>query len=150
MMFFVVVFLVLGIVLLVAGRNLQAQAQRAARWPTVAGTLQRCEVVEQPSIRNESPSSWDLQVEYSYAVHGVTYRSTRYAFGFGGGLDDEKYRVAAERLAALPHVFVHYDPARPAEAVLDTEAPTTIAFLGQFGLAMAVVSALLGLVHVCF
>jgi hypothetical protein len=149
MMFFVVVFLVSGIVLLVAGRNLQAQARRAARWPTVAGTLQRCEVVEKPSIRNESPSSWDLQVEYSCVVHGITYRSTRYAFGFAGGLDDTRYRAAAEKLDALPHVFVHYDPARPAEAVLDTAVPTSIAMMGRFGLAMAAVSALFGLVRIC-
>lgn len=146
---FVVIFLIAGIVMFIAGRKLEGEATRAARWPTVAGTLVRCEVVEKRSMRSDEPSSWDLAVEYSYVVRGVTYHGTRYAFGYGGGIDDQKYRAVAEALAQAPRLSVHYDPKHPGESVLDTTVPTGLTSLGLTGLVMAVVSALFGLVRIC-
>jgi len=116
----------------------------------VDGTLQRCDVVERPGIGDDVSSSWHLEVEYSYVVRGVAYRGTRYAFGYGGGSDDGPYRNVAEKLNHLSNVRVHYDPAHPAESVLDTTVPTGLTNLGKFGLAMAVVSALLGTIRICF
>jgi hypothetical protein len=93
---FVFIFVVAGIVMFVAGRRLERKARRAARWPVVDGTLERCEVIERPAIRGDAPSAWDLAVEYAYVVHGAHYRGTRYAFGYDGGIDEERYRAAAE------------------------------------------------------
>jgi hypothetical protein len=146
---FVFIFLIAGIVMHVAGRRLEQQARRAAHWPTVDGALVRCEVVERPAIRGDSPSSWDLVVEYSYAVHGVTYRGTRYGFGFDGGVDEDRYRAAAQKLAALPVVRVHDDPRHPREAVLDTTVPTALTSLGRTGLVLAGVSTFFAIVRFC-
>jgi hypothetical protein len=140
---FALFFLVAGIVLLVAGRKVERDATRAARWPTVTGTLVRCEVIEKPAIRSEDLSHWDLAVEYSYVVHGVTYRGTRYGFGYGGGLDEGKYRADAEALQRQPQLRVHHDPAHPAESVLDTTVQTSLLSLAHTGRVMAVVSAVI-------
>ena len=98
-------------------------------------------MVELPAIRSEDLSSWQLQIRYSYVVRGATYRSTRYAFGYGNGSEDAKHRRVADALRRSPQLRVHYDPARPSEAVIDTTPQTSLMTLGHVSLAMAAVSA---------
>jgi hypothetical protein len=148
LLFFVAIFLIAGIAMTVAGRKLERDAMRAQGWPTVDGTLERCEVVERRGV-DDDDSSWQLDVAYAYVVRGVSYRGTRFAFGHGGGSDDAPYRAIAEKLVHLPYVRVHYDPAHPAEAVLDTSVPGGLTYLGRVGFALAIVSAVLGTVRIC-
>lgn len=143
---FVVIFLVVGVALVVIGYKMEDDAGRAAGWPVTEGKLERCEVVELPSVRRDEVSSWQLQLEYSYVVRGVTYRSDRYAFGYGDGRDDEKHRIVADALKRSPKLSVHYDPAHPSEAVISTEAQTNITTMGYFSLGMAVISGLIAMV----
>jgi hypothetical protein len=140
---FVVIFLLAGIALLLVGHKVEGEAKRSAGWPVVAGRLEYCEVVELPGIRPDNVSSWQLQLGYSYEVHGSTHHSTRYAFGYGDGRDDKRHRLIAEGLRRSPQLLVHYNPARPSEAVLSTEAQTNLTMLGYAGLAMAAVAALI-------
>ena len=142
---FVVIFLLVGTLLVVGGRKLERQASKTASWKVTDGNLERCEVVEVPDSQVGTPSSWRLQLEYSYVVRGVTYRSTRYAFGFGVSIDDEKYQRIAEGLKRNPKLSVRYDPVHPAEAVLNTEIPTSVTTIGYFMLVLAGVSALIAL-----
>jgi len=74
---FVVIFLLAGLGLVVVGRKVERQARLSASWPTVVGQLKRCEVVELPGTRIEDVGSWQLQLHYSYVVHGCPYHSTR-------------------------------------------------------------------------
>ncbi|MEA3178703.1 MAG: hypothetical protein QOI59_2226 [Gammaproteobacteria bacterium] len=141
---FVVIFLLAGLGLLIVGRKAEREAKLAASWPVVAGTLEFCEVVELPRIQVEDVSSWQLQLRYSYVVRGATYHSTRYAFGYGDGRDDKKHRLIADALRRSPQLSVHYNAARPSEAVISTEAQTNLTMLGYAGLAMAAVAALIG------
>ncbi len=142
---FVLLFLLAGVALLIIGRNVEREAKRSARWPVVVGQLEHCEVVERPGTQFDEVSSWQLQLRYSYAVHGKTYHSTRYAFGYGDGRDDEKHRRIADALKSKP-LTVHYDPVRPSESVISTEAQTNLTMLGLVGMIMAAVSALIGFV----
>jgi hypothetical protein len=141
---FVVIFLLASLALLIVGSKVEREAKRSAGWPVAAGTLEFCEVVELPGIRVEDVSSWQLQLRYSYVVRGTTYHSTRYAFGYGDGRDDKKHRLIADALRRSPQLSVHYDPARPSEAVISTEAQTNLTMLGYAGLAMAAAAALIG------
>lgn len=142
---FVIIFLVLGVALAVYGQHLEDEARRSARWPVVPGQLEECEVVEQPGMRTEDMSTWRLQLRYSYVVRGVTYHSTRYAFGYGDVSDDTRHRAIAQALRRLPELSVHYDPAHPSEAVLCTEVQRNASKLGYSLLAVAAVAALLAL-----
>lgn len=140
-----ILFLIIGLALVFGGRSLQRDAKRAASWPVTPGKIERCEVIEKPGVGRDDFSTWDLQLEYSYVVRGVTYHSTRYAFGYGGGNDDKKYRAVADSLNRSPEISVHYDPRHPREAVISTEIPTQIATLGNFLLVMAAISALIAM-----
>ena len=140
---FVVIFLVAGFGLVMVGRNLELRARQSASWPTVAGVLEYCEVVEVPGIRIEDVSTWQLRIRYSYVVRGTTYHSTQYAFGYGDGRDDKKHRAVADALRSRSELLVHHDPKRPSVAVISTQAQTNITTLGYSTLAVAGVAALI-------
>ncbi|MBL8510141.1 MAG: DUF3592 domain-containing protein [Betaproteobacteria bacterium] len=140
---FIVIFLLAGLGLVVAGRHLEQQARQASQWPRVVGTLEHCEVVEVPGMRAEEASSWRLQIRYAYVVKGKTYHATRYAFGYGDSQDDDKLRNVANDLQSRSELWVRYDPKHPSEAVICTDAPTGITSIGYWLLAMAVMAALI-------
>jgi hypothetical protein len=64
---------------------------------------------------------WSALVEYEYVVGTRKYHGTRIAFGptLSGGRDLAESVVARYPVDAT--VTVHYDPANPAQATLDTE-----------------------------
>ena len=143
---FVLLFLIAGSLLLAVGLQAEGDARRASRWPVTDGQLDRCEVVELRRSQVDDVSGWQLQVNYSYEVHGRRYQATRYAFGYGDGRDDRKHRAVADALRRSTPLQVHYNPAQPSEAVLSTAVQTNLTMLGCAGLAMALVAALIGCV----
>lgn len=147
---FVAIFFCLGVALLLIGRKLEGDAERAAKWPTVVGQLESCEVVNVPGIAIEDPSTWELRLRYSYAVHGKTYHSTRYAFGYGDGSDDARHRRIADSLKSSPQLLVRYDPLKPSEAVISIEPQPNATNMGCTMLVVTAIAALLaGVVVVC-
>jgi hypothetical protein len=140
---FIIIFLIAGFGLVMVGRNLELRARQSAGWPTVAGMLEYCEVVEVPGIQIEDVSTWQLRIRYSYVVRGTKYHSTQYAFGYGDGWDDSKHRAVADALRSQSELLVHYDPKRPSEAVISTQAQTNITALGYSILAVAGVAAII-------
>ena len=77
-----------------------------------------------------------FSVRYAYTVDGATYESTRLLFGLDSGDNSSLPAAARRRLERYPPeatVEVHYDPARPARAVLETGASaTTIFYTGGY------------------
>ena len=127
----ILILLAAGMGFIVAGRRIEGEARAAAGWPVVIGHLEECGVVECRPTRLEDPSTWDLRIRYSYVVRGITHHSTRYAFGYGGGIDDEKYRRVAEGLKRNPQLSVHYNPLHPSEAVISTDPQTGVTKIGR-------------------
>ena len=144
---FVLILLVAGIGLVIAGRRLEQQARLSMTWPTVAGVLEQCEVVEVPGLCVEDLGSWQLRILYSYVVRGSTYRSNQYAFGYGDGRDDKPHRAVAAMLRAQSELVVHYNPKRPSEAVLSTQAQTNVSTVGYSTLVVAAIAALIWLLR---
>lgn len=112
---------------LVAGLSLLsdlASALAAARWPTVAGTVitsrveSRRELV--PGGGNQTTMVWSPLVEYVYRVGERDYHGTRIGFGpavsGGRGLAE----AIIGRYPANTTATVHYDPANPSQATLET------------------------------
>jgi hypothetical protein len=145
MLLIILILLAAGIGFVVAGRRIEGEARAAANWPVVIGRLEECEVVECRAMRIEDASTWDLRVRYSYIVRGITHHSTRYAFGYGGGIDDERYRRVAEELKRSPQLSVHYNPIHPSEAVICTSPQTGLTKMGRGCLITAAIALALWL-----
>jgi hypothetical protein len=120
-LFFLVCGLFVGVIMIA---NL-AIAQRAARWPTTPGTV----ITSRVEARRESTYGsgsrgmevWSPLVEFEYQVGTRKYHGTRIAYGptVAGGRD-----MAEAIIARYPEdsvVTVHYHPANPSEATLETE-----------------------------
>jgi len=101
-----------------------AEARASARWPSTPGTVLSSRVEGHSTLvtrgGGQSTTVWSPLVEYSFHVGERSYHGSRIAFGpevaAGRGLADAvvaRYPVGAS-------VTVHYDPANPAHATLET------------------------------
>jgi hypothetical protein len=135
---FVLFFAAAGLVstLSIAGDRRSASA--AADWPQATG-----KIIESVAESHREMSAagqprmtvWSPRIEYRYSVAGRDYRSSHVAYGaiVSGG------KAMADKIVArYPQgqaVVVHYDPANPALAVLETEvahAPGTMLIAAAF------------------
>jgi hypothetical protein len=112
---------------LVAGLSLLsdlASALAAARWPTVAGTVITSRVESRrelaPGGGNRTTVVCSPLVEYVYRVGERDYHGARIGFGpaVSGGRGLAEAIIA--RYPASTTVTVHYDPANPSQATLET------------------------------
>jgi hypothetical protein len=147
----ILILLAAGMGFVAAGRRIEGEARAATGWPVVVGQLEECEVVERRAMNLEDPSTWDLRIRYSYVVRGITHHSTRYAYGYGGGIDDEKYRRVADELQRNPQLSIRYNPRHPSEAVICTTPQTGLTRIGRGCLITATVAMALWLItKYCF
>ncbi len=121
-----------------------AFALSAARWPTTAGTVitSRAESHRElvPRGKGQTVVVWSPLVEYSYRVGGRDYHGVRIAFGpaVSGGRGFAEAIIA--RYPASTPVTVHYDPANPSQATLETRVafgwPSLLIALAFFAVAL--------------
>lgn len=113
----------------------------AASWPMVTGRVTTARIEEGTTAgnRGQTRALYTLRVSYAFQVAGSLYRSDRLSFA-------QPHQHAArsdaqDELSAYPvggPVTVHYDPARPANAVLLIEGIGSIVYLLLgFGLLLA-------------
>jgi hypothetical protein len=144
----------LGAAFAAAAVGLLRKITACRRWPTVTGKVMRTSI-ESITVDDDSEAGRSHReprettytgatVRYAFSVAGHDYQSTRRHVGrpilFGGT------RTAARVLAKYPpnsQVMVHYNPANPAEAVLEPTnlgnvylALTGVVMFGGIGLLM--------------
>ena len=148
---FLVIFGGLGIAFLVIALVSRRKAQTSQSWSTAAARVLASEVSEHAShdSDNQTQFSYEPVVEYSYTVGQQTYTSRRIAYGansFGRG----QAQKMIERYLVGSAVTARYNPANPAEAVLETQAAgaTLFLILGSVFLALCVLSGCLSAVLV--
>jgi len=100
------------------------KAMAAARWPTAMGKI-LSSVAEAhrtlvPSGRGQTVTVWAPVVEYSYSVDGRDYHGSRLAFGADVTGPQAFAEATVVRYPAGQQVTVHFDPANPSFAVLET------------------------------
>jgi hypothetical protein len=139
---FTIVFVLIGAALFAFGIAQRNKAKAAQAWPTAPGVILASGLDQHTSYDSDRGSSttYAPQVQYQYDVMGSTYTGNQLAFG-NASYD---YRTASKRIAPYPQgaqVTVHYDPANPANAVLETKASGSVILL-----VLGVIFAGIGLV----
>lgn len=136
-------FLIIGLVLtLVAILQYRKAKKIGQTWLTCAGIVQGTNLEAHSSHNSDgSPSiNYYPQVFYQYTVNGQLYTGNR--IGFGRVFYD--YSTACRKLKPYPQgapVVVHYDPADPSQAVLETKAMGGWIFL-LIGIVFTVIGVL--------
>src|SRR5262249_42290330 len=101
-----------------------AETRAAARWPSVPGTVLSSRAESRRELTHTGGGTtatvWSPLVEYSYQVGVQSYHGSRVAFGpeVAGGRELADAVVARYPTGAA--VTVHYDPANPGHATLET------------------------------
>jgi|AMWB02.1.fsa_nt_gi hypothetical protein len=123
--------LILGILCIVAGALIilfgLLQARKAstakARWAEAHGQILESHLQSQRSRSSSGISSttYSPEVTYEYEVDGQTYTGNRLGFG-SGSFSEKKAKAKIAPYPAGAAVTVHYDPAEPSNAVLETVA----------------------------
>ena len=97
-------------------RNLRA-AKDSVHWPRVAGNLLKCELFEKRGGNRQT--KYDLEVRYSYQVHGEVFESTIVSFSFGQWSTSRSYYAnLQDSLTKTSGLTVHVNPNNPRESVL--------------------------------
>jgi hypothetical protein len=141
---FAIVAACFGLALLLLFIGMRRASQRAARWPSVRGTVVKSGVesfqTRVGGAKGTLTTMYRPAVEFSYSVHGRDYRCNQIKLMAElSGTQDYAERVAA-KYPAGQLVDVHYDPADPGKAAL--ENPSGMAWillvlaLGSFALSL--------------
>ncbi len=118
-----VVFLVAGLGFIYFAFRQRSKAKQAGEtWLTTPGKVTDSRVASHTSFRNgRQTTQINAQVKYEYQVMGQTYESDKLGFGnAGSGRKNANAKVAEYPVGSA--VTVHYDPADPSKAVLETKA----------------------------
>lgn len=110
------------------------ELRRAAGWQTVPGRIvssrSRARKMRTSQTHDRALGGSDhhvrnfAEITYEYRVDGRTYRGQR--IGIGEDLGDHGVESRLARYPVGAAVTVHYDPADPGQAVLETDAPEGI------------------------
>jgi len=147
--FFVLIFLVLGLVLLIGNIRARKRADASQSWPSTTGSVLKAEV--KTSVKHDEDgyvesTTYYRHVEYSYAVGGVPYQSKKLSFGSNQMFST--HQQAENALIPYPvggQVTVFYNPEKFDDAVLERVAPKSK--IGMIiGIIFIVISACVGLI----
>lgn len=112
----------LGIGLLLFGNNQRKRGGVSQNWPAVMGTVLSANLSQQS--RRNSQGYHDVTyapvVEYTYEVNGNSYRSDKINSGWTVSYDLSTAQNKINQYQPGASVTVHYNPANPADAVLET------------------------------
>lgn len=124
---FGVVFAGIGIALLVFGINQRRKARATEQWPTAAGTITAARIDQERRTtrtqgRTETHVTYKPVVEYTYDANGTRFQGGRLSPGGDMSYDYNTAQRFLSKYQPGQPATVHYDPANPAQAVLETQA----------------------------
>jgi len=142
-MVFGIALLVISLGAIVAGRGYTKTARRMRGFATTRGTVLEKKAVTVPGGDTREGhygkgGGYMPYVRYAYSVGGADFTNDKVSYAFRG----LKQTLAEEQVAAWPDaVDVHYDPANPQEAYLQTHTPSA----GRWFIIGGSIGAVLGL-----
>lgn len=96
------------------------RSMQAASYPTVPGVVLSSEVESHLSGDDKRTRMYEARVRYQYVVNDTPYSGERRRYGEVSSSESGTSRAAVERYAPGSAVTVHYNPADPSDAVLET------------------------------
>jgi len=131
--------LLIGIAAVVGGITLMSASRKARSWPVVTGRITERTVGPSTTTGASRPGRYfEPRVTYDYTVAGKSYQGHRIAIATAA-YDEDKARAVANELP--DSVEVHYDPANPADAVLQPSSIGMSVLVLIFGALAALVGA---------
>jgi hypothetical protein len=129
-----VIFAVIGVALLIFGQRQRSQAKATEKWPTLSGTIVTARIDQQTRTersqgRTYTRTSHTPVVQYTYDLGGKTFQGNRIFPGSGMSYDLGTAQGIINRYQPGQPATVHYDPADPTQAVLETQAKGGSVFL---------------------
>jgi len=110
-----VFFASIGAILLWSGIDGMARASRAQAWPSVPATLKSVELKENTG---SDGSTFEVVVDYAYAVGNRSYEGNTLSFGYGASSGQEAHAQIYRKLQNARTVRVRYNPANPAQSTI--------------------------------
>lgn len=141
----------LALMLLAAGLALwawlgQRRAGRSHLWPFTEGRVESCEI--ERVVGGNEGDEFLLRIRYAYRAGGQDHTGTRHSWaGNPRSMRRAEIEAIAAPLAAGSPVRVYYNPARPADSVLDPEGTMAITRNYRYALLAAGVGLILMLLE---
>ncbi|MBA4379859.1 MAG: hypothetical protein C0393_04105 [Anaerolinea sp.] len=143
---FILAFAGAGVFLLIKSFKDRKKAEASQGWPATQGQIIEARIAESTSTDSDgdTSTSYSPAVEYTYSVAGQEYKGNKITFGFTQGYGNyAKAQAALARYTLGAQVTVYYDPANPADAVLERKAGgSTISLV--LGIIFILISLCLG------
>ena len=115
------------------GKPIRDRAAASVAWPTTEGRITGSRV-ERVKNGGDRKATYTADITYEYALDGRTFEGDRVWFGDDYSASDASaFRAAVDRYPVGKAVKVHYDPAEPAESVLEpgpTWSGSALYFIG--------------------
>lgn len=125
----VVLAMVVGIVLVI--RRIMKSVE-AKHWPTVPGRIVYSNVERQVSSGSGSSNrsvTWKASITYDYEVDGIPHTSDK-VYGMAVSSSNRSRALGlVHKYAVGTEVEVYYNPAKPADAMLEPGVPSSAVFL---------------------
>jgi hypothetical protein len=152
---FSLVFMCIGAVILSYAGKVAAKAKRSLSWPSVEGEIAHSAVLYQTqrSLTQDTSNTYKADIAYRYKVKGRNYSSSSIALLDLATSSSGRAQTLVNRYPDKSKVDVYYDPANPADAVLEPGSSSGLSFLYLIGGIFAVgglfflVMSLTGHVH---
>lgn len=148
-LFFGGIFGAVGIGMLVFGQIQRNKARETEKWPTTNGTIVTSRIEQQTRIERDEGRSYSRTtntpiVEYTYEVDGKALRGNKIFPGATMSYDIGTTQGIINRYQVGQPATVHYNPADPTQAVLETKAKG-----GSIMLILGAVFAAIGIIACC-
>ena len=123
--FFVLLFAGIGAFLIYYSFRSRKKAESSQGWPSTSGQVTEARVSHHTSTDadGEAQDSYSPEVRYHYQTGGQEYEGSKIGFGLQQSFSSRS--KAEQALTSFPQgsqVTVFYNPANPAEAVLERKA----------------------------
>lgn len=125
------------------GKPIRDRAAASVAWPTTDGRITGSRVVRVRHGRYGT-KTYTADITYEYALDGGTFAGDRIWFGDDYSASDASaFRAAVGRYPVGKAVKVHYDPAEPAQSVLEPGSTWSGSALYFIGLGLMTLGGLL-------
>jgi len=131
------IFALVGVGLLAWWVIARRRAAASQAWPAAPGQITSAMVHSFQRRDNEGDVTtyYEPRVEYAYTIAGETHTGKRIAFGAPASANRKRAEQAISHYAPGTAVEVYYNPARPADAVLERSVSNMLgALLAGIGL----------------